>query len=196
MTDPIYFEMFDEDTPKSTRGEIAKFPLLPFDRDTYPFEKSSGAAELLAARLEARHLAEELLGVDDLTKRVHATLYDITPPASSVRLPVSPNSYTQEPLTLPDPLSDEEMRSPQSVEPCDCDCPPCREQGKCTECSAATKCKCYRSDESTKAIIAGMVGQLRGKLHPHGQSVSKTAWQGLEAAMLRYVRKAVSDASL
>jgi len=192
--DPLFIEMMGADD--LTSGRHAAPTGSSLDDPLFAFQRSTGEAELWAAKLMQRAFAEELLGTHDLSKRLREGLFDITPPASSVRLPISPNSYKQEPLTLPDPLSDEEMRSPQSIEMCDCACPPCRERGKCAECSAATKCKCYRSDESTKAVIARMVGRMRGKLHPHGRSVPKAAWRGLEAAMLRYVRKAVSDASL
>jgi len=177
--DPIYFEMFDEDTPPRTRGEIAKFPLLPFDRESYPFEKSSGEAELWAAQLQHRHFVAEMLGTEAFAKRVPPGLIDITP--SAVRPPVNPNSsYRQEPLPAPEEAD---------VRLCECKCEKCL-KGECKSCEAEQKCDFWPRSQHQKAI-ARLCDDARNKLLPLGQD--RHLWEALEAAMERFVTKAVAS---
>lgn len=187
MRDVLYLEMFDDDLTSQPTAQ----PDSPIFDPLFEFQRSTGAAELLAAKLEHRHFVAEMLGTETISKRLREGLFDLTP--SAVRPPVSPYTFVSEMPDMPEPLSDDEIREPQDVRLCDCKCNFCAKDD-CQRCSADKKCA--RCEKSTKAVIAGMVGELRGRLYPHARNVSKAAWHGLEAAMLGYVTRAVSDVSL
>jgi len=174
--DPLFIEMFDESETHSAPGAVPA--QSPLDRELFAFERSTGAAELWAAQLEARHFAEQLLGIDDLTKQVGATLYDIRPPASSIRPPIDTNTFEQQPLPIPDEV------------PCECKCERCRKDDH-AHCLAEKRCARY--EDATKAVIAGMVGELRGRLYPRGCNVPRALWQGLEESMTRFVTRATAS---
>lgn len=172
MRDAIYYEMFDSDDPTPVRAQAKDI----FD-PLWEIQRSDGTAELLAAQLEARHFAEQLVGMP--LEKLRAE--------TAIRQPIDVDTFEQQPLPHPSETDETGVRL------CECKCQQCREQRKCAECSASPKCKFARCEDTAKAI-AGMVGEMRGRLHPHGRNVPKETWQQLESAMTRYVTKALSDA--
>lgn len=175
MRDTTYYiEMFDETEPPS-RGTPAEFPLLPLDREMFPFEKSTGAAELLAARLEAHHLAEQLVGMPLGKLRAE----------TAIRQPIDVSTFEQQPLPHPSETDETGVRL------CDCKCARCAKDDH-NHCAAEKKCA--RREESTKAVIAGMIGEMRGRLHPRGRTVPQATWRELESAMVRFLADATASA--
>lgn len=193
MRDTTYIEMFDESEPTPTRGTPAQSPI---DDPLFEYLPSNGAAQLLAAKLEHRHFVSEMLGTETFAKRVPPGLFEITPTA---RPPLNPNSYVAEFPDLPLPLSDDEMRSPQ-LGLCNCDCPQCREQRRCSECSADTKCANSKCDEAEKAhgvAIARIVGEAKGQAH--GYAIKDRAewnrlWSNIEKSMLNCLNRTLASA--
>jgi hypothetical protein len=179
--DPIVYEILGCDGPTEMPGRTA---ISPLEDPLFEFRRSDGTAELWAAQLEARHLAEELLGTETFSKRIREGLIDLTP--VTIRQPIDTNTFRQEPLPTPSEMDE------NPVDLCTCSCPECRSR-KCKGCSAATKCKFSRCEDAEKTVAA-MVGELRGRIYPRGRNVSKATWQGLEAAMLHFVRSAIASA--
>ena len=179
--DPLFIEMFDESETHSGPGAVPA--QSPLDRELFAFEASNGTAELLAAKLMQRAFTEELLGVDDLAKRVRATVYDTSPPISPIGPPIDISTFEQEPLLTPNEADD--------VRLCECKCQRC-EKDDCQHCEAEKKCSRHSSPshatDAHKAAIARMVGEFRSRLYLQQVETGK-----LERAMLRYVRKAVAQ---
>jgi hypothetical protein len=186
MRDPIFIEMFDCDEPTPARAYPAQSPL---DCEMFPFEKSTGAAELLAAKLEHRHFVAEMLGTSVFEKRIPPGLFDITPGAG--RPPISTNTFEQQPL--PEPAEDDET----GVRLCDCECARCQKD-ECKSCCAESKCPGHPSRaEAHKAAIARICGEAKGRLHAYVGSDRASwdrAWQGVEGSMVRFVADAIASA--
>ena len=178
IRDALYIEMMGSDDPISGRHSYP--PESPIDDPLFDFQRSTGAGELRAAQLEARHLAEGLLGPDDLLKRLREGLIDLTPNASFA--PIDTNSFVQEPLPTPDEAD---------VRLCDCSCKPCRKDD-CEHCEAEKKCSRHPSHatEAHKVAIARIVGEFRGRLYP-----ARVQTEQLERAMVRYVQSVRQNAS-
>ena len=176
MQSPIYYELYGPDDPAPVP---ATPPESPLEADLFPFQKSDGTGELLAAQLEAGALAEDLLG-GPLSKLREGLFIE-----SDIPAPVNTNTFEQQPLPTPSEAVD------SGVKLCECKCERC-EKDDHANCRAERKCRVARGQDSHKAVIAGMVGEFRGRLYPHGQSIPRAAWQSLEEAMTRHLTKAIA----
>jgi len=171
----IYAEMFDESEP-SAPSAPAHVPSLPVFDD--PLAESDGSAERYCADL----LRQELL--DKIAP-------SISPPATPIRDPISPNTYRQSPLpTVSDTNADTEAGE------CDCPCPGCV-RGVCALCDADPRCEqCQRLREAElppeyKTQIQAMLQRFRKSLPSYAERIPESAFHAVEDAMSKYVADVV-----